>query len=101
MRCQKNSPDSQHFTAPFCKSVQIPRGSLAGIFQCVLRQLIGAVTHTMVNAISHGKASRGASHFGVSITCYPVVTRYEDYPGKKKSLAVHWRENLITTSSAS
>ena len=28
--------------------------------------LIGAVTHTMVNATSHGKLSRDASHLGFS-----------------------------------
>ena len=31
--------------------------------------IIGAVTHTMVNAIFHGKLSRDASYLGFSITC--------------------------------
>ena len=53
---------------------------------------LGAVTLTMVNAISHGKLSHGASHLGFSIPCLLGVTRYEDYRGKTKSHAIHWRE---------
>ena len=56
---------------------------------------IGGVTHTTVNAISHGKSSLGVSHLDFGKPCYPAVTHYKGYRGERKCHAIHCRDNWL------